>query len=128
MLSKALTLVVDTDVVTISYIYNNIGFAYMSTDNKNDALMFFNRAVEIREKNLGTEHPDTIESYINIGYLYEKMGDNEKSLLYYKKVLNISPELIKPIHQIIRCSYNWNHFLSNLDKDIKFTYLKKNWR
>lgn len=126
-LHKATQLVDDTDLTTTSYIFNNIGFAYMCINSNKEALDYLNRSIAIREKNLGTEHPDTAESYINIGYLYEKMKNDETSIKYYKKALKLLPERIKPIHHRICNSNNWKRVTSELGIENAFTYLKKNW-
>ena len=127
-LNKALEIVDSTDEIVTPYIYNNLGFAYMCINRNSEALHYLQKAIKIREKNLGVEHPDTVESYINIGFLHEKMKNNDLSLQYFKKALSIHPILIKPIHHIIRGSYNWNRLLSANGNEDAYSYLKRNWR
>jgi len=127
-MQKAKNIVDKDDDSVKSYLYNNLAFVCMCINKEQEALDYFNEAITIREKNLGAEHPDTAESYINIGYLYEKMKDNEKSMEYYKKALALPSEFIKPIHHRIRRSYLWNKLTYKQNQDGVFTYLKKSWR
>lgn len=52
----------------------------------------------IREKMLGTEHPDTATSYNNIGVTYYKQGDTDKALEYLGKTLAIYKEKLGDNH------------------------------
>lgn len=115
------------DEVIAPYIYNNIGFALIGVCQYEEALSYLNKSIEIREKNLGIKHPDTVESYINLGYLFEKMKNDEMSIKFYKKALNLPAKFIKPIHHCIRNSYNWNKLTSELGERESFTYLERNW-
>lgn len=126
-LNNAKELLDCTDVVIAPYIYNNIGFAFIGVCQYEEALSYLNKSIEIREKNLGIKHPDTVESYINLGYLFEKMKNNEMSIKFYKKALNLPVKFIKPIHHCIRNSYNWNKLTSELGERESFTYLERNW-
>jgi hypothetical protein len=63
-------------------------------DDNVGALEMHNKALAIREKVLGNEHPDTAESYNNIGAVMLAVGDDvgvldmlNKALPIYEKVL-----------------------------------------
>lgn len=126
-LKKAIKLEKDLDEAVIPYVYNNIGFAYMCVNRNEEALSYLRKAIDIREKKLGTKHPDTIESYINLGYLYEKMKNDELSILCYKKINDLPPDHIKPIHHRICDSRNWRKIIMSLEK-YTFSYLESNWK
>ena len=49
------------------------------------------KALEIRKRTLGEEHPDLGYSYFNIGFAYANQGKYEEALEYY----NRSYELLK---------------------------------
>ncbi len=79
--------------------YNNIGLSYrdmaIEYDNNLDlqkvpelikkALANLKKSLEIRERILGKKHPHTIQSYSDIGLLYEYFNNKELALRYYQK-------------------------------------------
>lgn len=127
-LHNSLRLLDESDEITKPYVYNNLGFAYLAIKNLKDALNYLKESIKIRELRLGNKHPDTAESYINIGYLYEKMGNDELSIAFYRKALELPCEQIKPIHHKIRNSTNWNKVVSAVGNDFEYTFLMRNWR
>jgi len=70
------------------------------------ALEFHFKAVNIIEKVLGKEHPDTASSYNNIGIVYDRQGDYPKALEYYFKALNIREKVLGKEHPDTASSYN----------------------
>ena len=50
------------------------------------SLEWYEKALPIREKMLGTEHPDTAETYNNVALVYYHQGDYEKALSIREKV------------------------------------------
>lgn len=70
--------------------YNNIGL-FIKTFFADCilALEYYNKALAIEEKQLGTEHSFTVKSYINIGAIYHKMGDNGNAMDYFFKAFDI---------------------------------------
>ncbi len=59
----------------------------MSSGYNNVAIRFFKKAIEI--------DPNYLESYINIGLLYNKEGDTEKAISYYEKAIAVDPDFTK---------------------------------
>lgn len=109
-----------------SYIQNNLGFAYIQLGHEQMAKDHLFSAIRIREECLGEEHPDTLESYINLGYLFEKMRDNDSSISYFQKALCLPHEYIKPIHHIIKKSMNFHAVLALSNTKINaLTFLEK---
>ena len=51
------------------------------------ALPLYQRALAIRKKSLGPEHPDTANSLNNLALLYQVMGDYEQALPLYQRAL-----------------------------------------
>ena len=49
----------------------------------------YEKALVIREKVLGLEHPDTAQSYNNIANRYYNQGDYDKALEWYEKAYRI---------------------------------------
>ena len=70
-------------------------------DNQGDydkALEYLLKALAIREKVLGTEHPSTATSYNNIGMVYDNQGDYDKALEYFQKASEICEKVFGPEH------------------------------
>ena len=63
-----------------------------------EALPLAQRALEINEKALGPEHPDTAASLNNLAGLYEAMGAYEKALPLYQRALKIREKALGPDH------------------------------
>ena len=53
------------------------------------ALPLYQRALKIREKALGPEHPDTANSLNNLALLYQAMGAYDQALPLYQRALKI---------------------------------------
>ena len=49
----------------------------------------YQRALKIREKALGPEHPETAASLNNLAQLYREMGDYAKAEPLYQRALKI---------------------------------------
>jgi tetratricopeptide (TPR) repeat protein len=56
------------------------------------------RALAIREKVLGAEHPDTAGSLNNLGFLLWSQGDLSGARLYYERALAIFEARLGPDH------------------------------
>ena len=87
--------------------FNAIGQVYhYKIGDYDKALEYYFKALEIREKVLGKEHPSTANSYNNIGTVYSDMGDYDKALEYYFKDLAISEKVLGKEHPDTATSYN----------------------
>ena len=69
------------------------------------ALEYYLKALEIDENVLGKEHPDTANSYNNIGAVYDNKGEYEKGLEYYLKALEIREKALGKEHPDTATSY-----------------------
>jgi tetratricopeptide (TPR) repeat protein len=87
-------------------LYNNVGSIYDSKGDYEKALEYYNRALAIREKVFGTEHPDVATSYNNIGNIYYSQGDYEKAQEYLKKALAIFEKVLGTEHPNVAQLYN----------------------
>ena len=52
-------------------------------------LPYFRKALSIRERVLGKDHPDTALMYNNMAEVYKEQGEYEKALEYYEKALTV---------------------------------------
>ena len=66
----------------------------------------YQRALAIREKALGPEHPDTATSLNNLAVLYEAMGDYAKAEPLYQRALAIREKALGPEHPDTATSLN----------------------
>ena len=66
--------------------------------NREKALEYLEKALDIQKRLLGDDHPDTAVSLNNIGMLYQEMGNREKALEYLEKALDIWKRLLGDDH------------------------------
>ena len=50
---------------------------------------YFQKALDVCVRHQGKKHSDNAMIYYNIGKIFEKRGDNNQALNYYRKALNI---------------------------------------
>ncbi|MCL2496557.1 MAG: tetratricopeptide repeat protein, partial [Clostridiales bacterium] len=62
------------------------------------ALKWLRKALDIREKVLGKEHPDTAQSYNNIGWPHKNQGDYTQALVWCRKALDVFEKVLGPDH------------------------------
>ena len=70
------------------------------------ALLFYETALDIRQKSLPANHPDLATSYNNIGGVYDSMGEYPKALSFFKKALDIWQKSLPANHPDLATSYN----------------------
>ncbi len=58
----------------------------------------YEKALEIEQKTLLSNHPDLATTYKNIAVIYEKMKEYSKSLSPYERTLDIKQRLLPPNH------------------------------
>ena len=58
----------------------------------------YERALQIREKALGPEHPDTVTSLNNLAALHQDMGAPAKAVPLYERVVKIKEKTPGPDH------------------------------
>jgi tetratricopeptide (TPR) repeat protein len=97
--------------------YNNIGLAYANRGDHDNfihggcmgdfakALEFFKKALAVREKIFGLEHPSVVYSYNNIGMVYKDMENYKKALESLQKALALGETVFGPDHPDIAASY-----------------------
>ena len=87
-------------------LFHNIATVYQDQGEYEKALEYFRKALAIREKVLGAEHPSTATTYNNIAVVYWSQGEYEKSLGYYKKALAIDETVLGAEHPSTATTYN----------------------
>ena len=88
------------------FIYHMLGWANNGQGNYLQALMFYEKALLIREKALSPNFIDLGNSYNDIGAVYFHMGDYSKALPYYENGLKIRQKYLHQNHPHIAHSFN----------------------
>ena len=88
-------------------ILNNVGIALHYGGKYKEAEPLYKRALEIREKALGPDHPDTATCLNNLALLYRDQGKYEKAEPLYKRALEILKKALGKNHP------NYAIFLQN---------------
>ncbi len=97
---------IQADSETQAFLYHQSAVFYDSMANYENALVYYQKSLAIREKVLGDKHPSTASSYNNIGALYKSQGDYENALVYYQKSLTIQEKVLGYEHPDTATSYN----------------------
>jgi tetratricopeptide (TPR) repeat protein len=71
---------------------------YSDQGDYEKALEYYGKALAIRERVLGAEHPDTAKTYNNMAVVYENQGDYKKALEYCSKALAIRERVLGMDH------------------------------
>jgi tetratricopeptide (TPR) repeat protein len=70
---------------------NNIGLVLKNQGKNDEALVYFNKSLDIYRKVFGTEEHSSIATTLNnIGSVLENQGKNDEALVYYNKSLDIN--------------------------------------
>ncbi len=81
---------------------NNIGSLYHNMGEHSKALLFYEKALEIRQKTLLLNHPHLATSYTNIGLVDDNLCEYSKALSYFEGALNILQDSLPPNHPTIQ--------------------------
>ena len=87
-------------------LFNNLAGVYYDQGNYEEALMYFQKDLEISEKVLGKDHPSTATAYNNLALLYQAQGNYEEALMYFQKALVISEKVLGKDHPSTATAYN----------------------
>jgi len=85
---------------------SSIGSHNIIVANYDEALEWYQKALEISEKVLGKEHPSTATTYNNIAGVYSRQGDYPKALEWYQKALEIHEKVLGKEHPSTATTYN----------------------
>jgi tetratricopeptide (TPR) repeat protein len=86
--------------------YEQLGRGKYHQGDYKEALKFYEKALELRQKTLPSNHPNLASSYFNIGLVYFNTGEYLKALSYHEKVLEIRQQSLHPSHPDLASSYN----------------------
>ena len=95
-----------TDERERGVIYSHLGLVQNDQGKYTEALLYYEKALEVQQKTLPTKHPGLATSYNNIGMVYNHMGEYSKTLSYYEKALEIEQKTLPTSHPHLATSYN----------------------
>ncbi|MEA2599392.1 MAG: hypothetical protein QOF89_384 [Acidobacteriota bacterium] len=81
-----------------AWILNDLGTVILAEGHWRQALELNERALAIRRKTLGEEHPDTARSLLSVGELYKEGGDLDAALNYQTQALSIQRKVLGEEH------------------------------
>ena len=96
----------ETFLLSISVLLNNIAGVYQAQGEYIKALDYYGKALEVREKVLGSNHTDTSETYNNMAGVYQDQGEYGKALESYGKALGIVERVLGSDHPYTAATYN----------------------
>jgi tetratricopeptide (TPR) repeat protein len=85
---------------------NELGYYLYIAGAYEGALPYFKRALAIREKVLGPDHPYTATSLNNLASLLQAQGDYQAALPYFKRALAIREKVLGPDHPATATNLN----------------------
>jgi tetratricopeptide (TPR) repeat protein len=83
-----------------------MGVEYDHQGKYEEALKHYLRALEIREKKLGSGHPTVATTLYNIGSVYRHQGKYEEALQYYLRALEIRENKLGSDHPDVAGTLN----------------------
>ena len=91
---------------SISVLLNNMAGVYKAQGDYEKALEYYDKALKVKERTLGNDHPSTATTYDNMAGVYQEQGDYEKALKYYGKALEIVERTLGNDHPSTATTYN----------------------
>ncbi|CAB4025405.1 Nephrocystin-3, partial [Paramuricea clavata] len=86
--------------------FNELGISYTKMGELDKAKDYYQRALEIQEEQLGSNHVDVAASYNNIGAVYSKKGNLDQAKDYYQRGLEIKEKQLGPNHVDLAVFHN----------------------
>ncbi|CAF0925921.1 unnamed protein product [Adineta steineri] len=87
-------------------VYHQLGMIKYNQGEYQEALPYFEKALEIKQQSLPSNHPSFAASYNSIGLVNDNMGDYPKALSAHEKALEIRQQSLPPNHPDLAASYN----------------------
>ncbi|MDR1705013.1 MAG: toll/interleukin-1 receptor domain-containing protein [Clostridiales bacterium] len=87
-------------------LYNEAGVGLYKCGQYDGALELYNKALVVKEKALGKEHPSTATTYNNIALVYDNQGDYRAALEWHEKARAIYEKVLGNEHPDTATTYN----------------------
>ena len=101
-----LQLIPENDVLKIGRIYNELGNIDDQLGDYASALVFYQKAIEIRQEYLPANHRSLSVSYNNIGEAQRQLGDYFNALSTHQKTLIMKRQILSPDDLSLATTYN----------------------
>ncbi|CAF1291173.1 unnamed protein product [Adineta ricciae] len=85
--------------------YNQLGTIKYQQGQHEEAIILYQKALELQQQSLPSNHPDVAKSYNNIGAVYSSMGDYSRALSSHEQALNIRQQSLPSNHPDVASSY-----------------------
>jgi len=95
-----------TDESKQSLLYYQLGLVLNEMGEYSEALSYHEKALDIQEESLPSNHSDLARSYNDIGLVYNNMGEYATALRCHEKALDIRKKSLPPNHPDLARSYN----------------------
>ena len=96
----------DLQTETYAGMLHQMGYLTKKQGDYASALKWYQKALRIWERVLGTDHPDTATTYNNIGEVYRAQGDYASALEWYQKALRVKERILDTDHPSTATTYN----------------------
>ncbi len=104
--AEAIIKYIDIESENYARLLHNTAIIYYAQGAYRKAFKCYQKALEIREKVLGKEHPDTAATYNNIAVVYSTEGVYRKALKWYEKALKVREKVLPKEHPDTAATYN----------------------
>ncbi|CAF1262488.1 unnamed protein product [Adineta steineri] len=84
-----------------THYYHQLGYIKNRQGDNEQAIDYYEKALEIKTKTLPANHPSLAASYNNIGVVYDSMGEYLKALSFYEKALGIEEKTLPTNHPLL---------------------------
>jgi tetratricopeptide (TPR) repeat protein len=99
-----------------AHYFHQLGYIKSHQGNYAKAISYYEKSLEIKQKDLHPSHPVLSTSYYNLASVYDNMGEYSRALSLYEKALKIQQISLPPNHLYLAQSYNIGLVYSNLGK------------
>jgi tetratricopeptide (TPR) repeat protein len=89
----------------LSYIEHNLGWIYQEKNNVEQALMHYQKSIDLDKTYLPEDHPQFAPTYANLALLFEKQGNFDLAMKYYRHALTIELKSSSPDQKKIASRY-----------------------
>ena len=95
-----------SDYTNEALCYHHLGLIKYLRSDYQEAVLYYEKAIDIENKTLPANHYLLGTSYNNIALVYYEMGEYLEAISFYDKALHIREETLLENHPLLACSYN----------------------